>query len=626
MGIFKKKRLIFSLAAIGLLSAQTLIGQQIQEKDQSRIALIPQPYRVKVLPGQFILSSGTGIYVDANNAELKLIGDKLAAHLKKATGIDFPIKNNAGKVIKNSIVLTMMDVPDSLGKEGYQLAVGPAQIIVKAPKGAGVFYGVQSIYQLMPVNVKKGTVARISIPAVEITDKPRFEWRGLMLDVGRYFYPVEYIKTYIDYLAMHKMNTFHWHLTEDHGWRMEIKKYPKLTEIGSKRSGTQTGHKKEDWDDTPHEGFYTHDQIREVVAYASKRYVNIVPEIEMPGHSMAALAAYPELSCTGGPFKIPLRWGIQEDVFCAGNEQTFKFLEGVLTEVADLFPSPIIHIGGDESPKARWKVCPKCQARIKAEGLKDEHELQSYFIRRIENFMLTKNKRIIGWDEILEGGLAPNAAVMSWRGVDGGIAAAKQHHGVVMTPTSFMYLDYYQGEPSLEPVAIGGLLTLEKVYSYEPVPQQLSPEEAKFIMGVQGNIWSEFIHSPKKVDYMTFPRAAALAEVAWTSPEWKDWDGFKRRMETQYKRYEAAGINYAKSAYNVWHTIAIDSAQKTATVSFKTDSYDPQIYYTLDGTEPNVKTLKYTQPFTVNKPVNIKAASFKNGSMAGKVSTTDVKF
>lgn len=613
----------YFLTGVTMLSIQIAMAQAPKNND-SRIAIVPKPYSVKELPGNFNFSASTGIYVDANNAELKLIGMELADYLKKATGKEFSVKDNPTKAVKNSIVLTMQGAADSLGKEGYHLSVLPDRIIVKAPSGAGIFYGVQSIYQLMPMAGNKLT--KIAIPAVAITDKPRFEWRGLMLDVGRYFYPVDYIKRYIDYLAMHKMNTFHWHLTEDHGWRIEIKKYPKLTEIGSKRLGTQTGHKKEDWDNTPHEGFYTQDQIREVVAYASERYVNIIPEIEMPGHTLAALVAYPALSCTGGPFKMPLRWGIQEDVYCAGNEQTFQFLEGVLSEVADLFPSPIIHIGGDESPKTRWKDCPKCQARIKAEGLKDEHELQSYFIRRIENFLLTKNKRIIGWDEILEGGLAPNATVMSWRGVEGGIAAAKQHHDVVMTPSPFMYLDYYQGDPALEPVAIGGLLTLEKVYSYEPVPAQLSAYEAKFIKGVQGNVWTEFIHSPEKADYMTFPRAAAIAEVGWTPPGLKDWNDFKRRMETQYRRYDAMGMNYAKSAYHVQQEVTIDSVAKTATVSFKTDSYDPQIYYTLDGKAPTLKSLKYTSPFKVKNPLSIRAASFKNENQIGKVSVKEITF
>ena len=344
----------------------------------------------------------------------------------------------------------------------------------------------------------------------------------------------------------------------------------------------------------------------------------------MPGHSLAALVAYPELSCTGGPFKMPLQWGIQKDVYCPGNEQTFKFLEDVLTEVAALFPSPIIHIGGDECPKDRWKTCPKCQARIKAEGLKDEHELQSYFIKRIENFLLTKNKRIIGWDEILEGGLAPNATVMSWRGIEGGIAAAKQHHDVVMTPSNFMYFDYYQGEPYHEPIAIGGMLTLEKVYAYEPVPAALSADEAVYIKGVQANVWSEFIHSAEKVEYMLFPRVAAMAEVAWTQPRLKNWEGFKERMEGQYKRYDAMGINYSKSAYNVWQNIKIDALNKKATITLTTNSSRPEIHYTTDASEPALTSPVYKTPFETRTPAIIKSATFKNGKQISKVSVSAV--
>jgi hexosaminidase len=419
------------------------------------------------------------------------------------------------------------------------------------------------------------------------------------------------------------MNTFHWHLTEDHGWRIEIKKYPRLTDVSAWREATQYDKSANQLDGNPHGGYYTQDQIRDVIAYAKDRFVNIVPEIEMQGHSLAALVAYPELSCSGGPLKIPDNWGIQKDVFCAGNDQTFKFLEDVLTEVADLFPSPIIHIGGDECPKDHWKTCPKCQERIKKEGLKDEHELQSYFITRIEKFLLTKNKRIIGWDEILEGGLAPKATVMSWRGIKGGIAAAKQHHDVVMAPTTFAYFDYYQGEPYLEPVAIGGYLPLDKVYSYEPVPEELSADEAVFIKGVQATVWSEYIHSAEKVEYMSFPRAAAIAEIGWSDPKLKNWEDFKRRLEMQYKRYENAGINYSGSAYNVTYT-SVKNGDATATVTLKTNSYQPEIRYTTDSTEPTKNSPVYNSPFTIKLPGTVKSAVYKNGKIISKVSVTSV--
>jgi hexosaminidase len=597
----------------------------VDQEKESSVSIIPQPLSLKQLPGSFQVTAKTRIYIDPDDQELKLLGGMLADQLESMAGFKIPVTEKPGaSKSKNAIVLTKQQATDSLGKEGYSLSVRPENIIVRATHGHGIFYGLQTIYQLLPAGADAlAAKGPVSILAVDVQDKPRYSWRGLMLDVGRYFYPIEFIKKYLDYMAMHKLNTFHWHLTEDHGWRIEIKKHPRLTQVGARREGTQVG-TREQIDHRPHEGYYTQEQIKEVVAYASERYINVVPEIEMPGHTLAALVAYPELSCTGGPFKMPLQWGIQEDIYCAGNEQTFAFLEDVLSEVSELFPSPIIHIGGDEAPKARWEACPKCQARIKAEGLEDEHELQSYFIKRIEKFLQTKNKRLIGWDEILEGGLAPNASVMSWRGIKGGIAAAKQHHEVVMSPTTHLYLDYYQSDPVLEPKAIGGLLPLEKVYNYEPIPAELTPEEAKYIIGTQGNVWAEYIHTPEKVEYMTFPRAAALAEVAWTPSNLKNWDNFKQRMERQYQRYEALEMNYAKSAYNVLLEIALDSKVNKATVSMKTSSHDPQLYYTLDGTEPTLESLKYTGPFAIYNPTVIKAATFRDGKQISKTSALSI--
>ena len=615
------KKIILSFLLLYLVNS--IVAQPEHGLDK-QISIIPKPMFVKEAAGNFNIGKKTKIYFDVNNTSLKKIGEMLSAQLKLETGYDISVNEKPGNITRNAIILTQNDAADTLGAEGYNLSVHPEKIIIKSAHPVGVFYGMQTLFQLLPFKSDVINTKRFNIPCVEIIDKPRFGWRGMMLDVGRYFYSVDFIKKYIDYLAMHKMNSFHWHLTDDQGWRIEIKQYPKLTQIGAWREATQYDRATSQIDKNPHGGFYTQDQIREVVAYANDRFVNIVPEIEMPGHSMAALVAYPELSCTGGPFKMPLYWNIQKDVYCAGNEQTFKFMEGVLSEVADLFPSPIIHIGGDECPKDRWKLCSKCQARMKAEGLKDEGELQSYFIRRIENFLLTKNKRIIGWDEILEGGLAPNAAVMSWRGIKGGIAAAKQHHDVVMTPTDYSYFDYYQGEPYLEPVAFGGLLTMENVYSYEPVPVELNAKEAQFIKGVQANVWSEFIHSPEKVEYMSFPRAAAMAEVGWTDPKLKNWDDFKRRMEDQYRRYDQAGLNYARTAYNVRYSIKTDTVNHTAKVILTTGSYQPDIRYTTDGHEPTLKSKKYEGAFTVSVPSTIKAATYKNGKVAGKISATSV--
>jgi hexosaminidase len=584
------------------------------------LSIIPYPVSVSTSGSKFVISKSTVIRIDANNPELRQIAQAMAGTLKGLINGPITIGINNGSKAPNSIVLTLNHTADTLGDEGYKLSVNSGGIVISADKPQGIFYGLQTFKQLLPVKASNSTVA---IPAADIIDKPRFKWRGLMLDVGRYFYSVDFIKKYLDYMAMYKLNTFHWHLTEDHGWRIEIKKYPKLTQVGAWRGGTQFDRAANQVDNNPHGGYYTQDQVREIVAYAKDRYITVVPEIEMPGHSLAALVAYPELSCTGGPFKMPVLWGIQKDVYCPGNEQTFTFLQDVLTEVAALFPGPIIHIGGDECPKDRWKLCPKCQARIKAEGLKDEHELQSYFIKRIENFLLTKNKRIIGWDEILEGGLAPNAAVMSWRGIAGGIAAAKQHHDVTMTPANFMYFDYYQGEPYNEPVAIGGLLTLEKVYAYEPVPAELTADEAVYIKGVQANVWSEFIHSAEKVEYMLLPRAAAMAEVAWTPARLKNWEGFKERMEDQYQRYDAMGIHYSKSAYNVWQTVT-NAANKSATITLTTNSARPEIHYTTDSTEPTLTSPVYKAPFQVTTPATIKSATFKGGKQVSKVSVTSV--
>jgi hexosaminidase len=419
---------------------------------------------------------------------------------------------------------------------------------------------------------------------------------------------------------LHKMNRFHWHLTEDQGWRIEIKKYPRLTEVSAFRDETIIGHgrnRPQQYDGQRYGGFYTQEQIKEIIDYAEKRFVTIIPEIEMPGHALAALAAYPELSCTGGPFKVGTKWGVFDDVYCAGNEQVFTFLEDVLTEVVELFPGEYIHIGGDECPKTRWKKCAKCQDRIQQEGLQDEHELQSYFIRRIEKFLLSKGKRLIGWDEILEGGLAPQATVMSWRGVDGGIAAAKQSHDVIMTPNSHLYFDYYQADPVSEPLAIGGYTTLKKVYSYEPTPAELTPDEQKYILGAQANIWTEYIKTPEYVEYMAVPRMCALAEVAWTAKEKKNWHDFQRRLQTHMKRLDALNVNFSKGSFEV--AINTLESDDRIFVQLESEQYNPAIFYTTDGTAPSPNAIRYDDRFPLDKTTTLKAAIFQGGVAKGPI-------
>jgi hexosaminidase len=515
-------------------------------------ALIPAPVSLTELKGEFVFTAKSRIILSTINDETRLAADCLARLVSNSTG--FKAEVAEGKKPETGSVFMMLDTAIK-NDEGYLLTITPKRIVIKAKSAPGFFYAVQTIRQLMPPEVEKQQVAkgfRLAVPACEIKDAPRFSYRGMHLDVCRHFFPPEDIKRYIDMIAMHKMNTFHWHLTEDQGWRIEIKKYPRLTQIGAFRKETLVGRGDKEpyaFDGKPYGGFYTQDEIRDIVAYAKSKFVTIIPEIEMPGHALAALASYPELSCTGGPFDVYTQWGVVDDVYCAGKEETFNFLQDVLTEVIDLFPGTYIHIGGDECPKTRWEKCPLCQKRIKEEGLKDEHELQSYFIQRIEKFLISKGRKIIGWDEILEGGLAPEATVMSWRGTAGGIEAAKQKHNVIMAPNKYVYLDYYQCEPEGQPLAIGGYLPLERVYSYNPMPSELSTEEQKYILGLQGNVWTEYIGTHDYLEYMAYPRTFAIAETGWTPDRLKDFDDFLARLEVMKKRYDMMGINYFKGPY-----------------------------------------------------------------------------
>jgi len=512
------------------------------------IKIIPQPARLTNLEGTFTLNSGTKILINNKSEEMRNIASFLCQHLEMFYGIKNEAVSYSLTAHRRSIFIKL-DPSLSAGKEGYRLCVTSKGIILEASAPNGLFYGIQTIIQLMPAEKKQ--LSEIIMPSVEIIDSPRFAWRGLHLDVGRHFMPKEFVMKYIDYMSMHKFNTFHWHLTEDQGWRIEIKKYPKLTKVGSVRKETIIGHhrRSKDYDGIPYGGFYTQDEIKEIVAYAAKRYITVVPEIEMPGHALAAIASYPEYGCTGGPYEVATRWGIFDDVFCAGKDSTFNFLQDIIDEIAPLFPGKYFHIGGDECPKKRWEKCPLCQKRMRNEGLKNEQELQSYFVKRVEKCLNKNGKQMIGWDEILEGGLAPNASVMSWRGETGGIAAAKQQHYVVMTPGNYCYLCNYQADPKTEPLAIGGFISLENIYNYEPIPAELNETEAKFIIGAQANVWTEYMRTPEMVEYMTYPRAAALSEVVWSPKETRNYANFKDRMKSQIIRYNAYGLNYCKAEF-----------------------------------------------------------------------------
>jgi hexosaminidase len=543
------KRSIFTILVLIFLFSGCNPGTSVKK---NIYAIIPAPVSIKEMTGNFVFSKKSRIIVSSLNNENRLAADYLALLVKNPTGLEIPVIEGS----KASGVSVFMSIDTSItNNEGYFLSVNPGKIVVKARTAVGLFYAVETIRQLLPPEVEKDSLVKdisLTVPSCEISDEPRFVYRGMHLDVGRNMFPIEYIKRYIDMIALHKMNTFHWHLTEDQGWRIEIKKYPKLTEIGAFRNETIVGHsgkKPAVYDGKPYGGFYTQDEVREIVAYARSKFITVIPEIEMPGHALAALAAYPELSCTGGPFEVGKKWGVFEDIYCAGKEKTFSFLEDVLTEVIDLFPGKYIHVGGDECPKDRWEKCPLCQRRIKEGGLKDEKELQSYFIKRIEKFLISKGKRLIGWDEILEGGLASEATVMSWHGVAGGIEAAKQGHDVIMSPTKYVYLDYYQCEPEGQPLAIGGYLPLELVYSFDPQFTELTADEQKHILGLQGNVWTEYITTPEQLEYMAYPRAFAISEIGWTPGSGKDFEDFLARFRVQRKRCDIIGINYFKGEY-----------------------------------------------------------------------------
>ena len=614
-----KKLLTGALAAMVFLLPSTAAGQTAD------FNIIPRPQQVNVSnDAPFTLSAKTVISLGTNSQNMKRNANMLASYIEQATGIRPAVgKSKNGTAIVLTIDKTIANA------EGYKLDADAKQIRIAGASAAGVFYGIQTLRKSLPL--VNGKASKVSIPAVHIADAPRFAYRGTHLDVSRHFVTADSVRQFIDMLALHNINRFHWHLTDDQGWRIEIKKYPLLTQIGSKRAQTVIGHNSGKYDGKPYSGFYTQKQIRDIVKYAADRYITIVPEIDLPGHMQAALAAYPDMGCTGGPYEVWQKWGVSDNVLCAGNDKTLTFIDNVLKEITKLFPSKYIHVGGDECPKTQWQKCPKCQARIKAlnleakDGHSAEERLQSYIITHASNYLKSLGRNTIGWDEILEGGLAEGATVMSWRGESGGIAAAKQHHDVVMTPNNYLYFDYYQSlDKANEPLAIGGYLPLETVYSYEPMPKELTADEARHIIGVQANIWTEYMPTFKQMQYMALPRLAALSEVQWSQPALKDYNSFTNRLTEFTHMYDRLGYNYAKHLYNV--AIHVDSDNKWREILIHmTTAGNAEIRYTLDGTEPTVNSTLYTGAIVLQKSAKIRAAAFRDGKRSS-VTSQDISF
>lgn len=587
--------------------------------------IIPKPLDVNSKgDASFLLKDGVAVIYPENNRKMQDNAEFLVDYVEKQTGVK--LTSHAGMPVDGAICLTL-DLSDD-NAEAYKLIVNDKRVCISGASEAGVFYGIQTLRKSLPV----AQDINVNLSAVEIYDKPRFAYRGAMLDVARHFYTVDEVKTFIDMLALHNINRFHWHLTDDQGWRIEIKKYPKLMSVASERKETVVGR----WysgiyDGKPYGGYYTQDELRDVIDYAAKRHITIIPEVDLPGHMQAALTAYPELGCTGGPYEVRTIWGVSQDVLCVGNDFTLQFVKDVLSEVADIFPSEYIHIGGDECPKVRWEKCPKCQERIKSLGLKSdakhtkEQRLQSYMIQEAAKYLKEKGKRIIGWTEILEGGLVPDATLMSWIGESGGIEAAHQHHDVIMTPNTYLYFDYYQSKKvEDEPLAIGGYLPIEKTYNYEPMPKELTEEEQQYIKGVQANLWTEYIPVFSQVQYMVLPRLGAAAEVQWTDPSKKDYKDFLRRVPHLVAVYDCYGWNYATHVYDVNVDMKADTVNHVLNVQLSTMADDP-IYYTLDGQDPTEKSLKYTKPFTIDQSVVLKTMAV-HPDRTSKISVDTIRF
>lgn len=620
------KRISFNLMGVLCILFSTCFYACSEKRTlNSDYEIIPKPLDVNCKgDASFLLKDGVAVIYPENNRKMQDNAEFLVDYVERQTGVK--LTSHAGMPVDGAICLTL-DLSDD-NAEAYKLIVNDKRVCISGASEAGVFYGIQTLRKSLPV----AQDINVNLSAVEIYDKPRFAYRGAMLDVARHFYTVDEVKTFIDMLALHNINRFHWHLTDDQGWRIEIKKYPKLMSVASERKETVVGR----WysgiyDGKPYGGYYTQDELRDVIDYAAKRHITIIPEVDLPGHMRAALTAYPELGCTGGPYEVRTIWGVSQDVLCVGNDFTLQFVKDVLSEVADIFPSEYIHIGGDECPKVRWEKCPKCQERIKSLGLKSdakhtkEQRLQSYMIQEAAKYLKEKGKRIIGWTEILEGGLVPDATLMSWIGESGGIEAAHQHHDVIMTPNTYLYFDYYQSKKvEDEPLAIGGYLPIEKTYNYEPMPKELTKEEQQYIKGVQANLWTEYIPVFSQVQYMVLPRLGAAAEVQWTDPSKKDYKDFLRRVPHLVAVYDCYGWNCATHVYDVNVDMKADTVNHVLNVQLSTMADDP-IYYTLDGQDPTEKSLKYTKPFTIDQSVVLKTMAV-HPDRTSKISVDTIRF
>ena len=584
-----------------------------QVHSQTRVPEInPQPLNYKFNNGIFILNDSTKIEIKKYSQRAS---DFFKNYLKKYYGISLKVQSSDKNVLKsNSIVFNLIDSTIKTG--GYLLKINNKEISISASDEEGLFNGMQSVIQLLPISKTNNSLV---LPGIEINDEPRFLYRGVELDVSRHFFDVDYIKRFIDYLALQKINKFHWHLTDDQGWRIEIKKYPLLTEVGGCRDQTLVGRFGTGiYDSTPYCHFYSQQEIKEIVKYAEERFISIIPEIDMPGHTTAMLASYPFLGCTKGPYKVSQTWGVHKEVLCAGNDSTYHFIENVLDEVINLFPSKIIHIGGDECLKERWKECPVCQKRMKDEGLKNEVGLQSYFIKRVSDYLKSKNKSIVGWDEILDGGASEDAIIMNWRGEKIGIEAARKNHKVIMTPERPLYLNFQQSSNE-DSLTQGSLNTLEAVYNFDPVPELLNPEERKLIIGTQANFWTEYISNPRKLEYMAFPRLSAFAEVAWTNPQNKNWENFERHIPKIMQRYKLLGINYSDAFYDLQPEILIKDNKIFWKLSGKRKG---SIKYFIPGSNTPEN---YNGPIEINKEGNWKAFIEDSTKQRGNYLSRDFK-